>query len=107
TYQCSSGSATFLNGTINNTGTILEFNGPGNATELHISDGTTLTGGGSLIISGPRNSIFGAVNSGTETLTNVNNTISGEGNIGNSNSIEFINQSAGVINANDSNPLII
>src|SRR5207253_1814567 len=80
----------------------------GSLTDLHIVDGTMLTGGGSVILSdSPNNRIFGATNSGGETLTNVNNTISGSGQIGTSNSIEFINQSAGVINANGSNALII
>ncbi len=107
TYQGTNNSATFLNGTITNAGTIL-LNSSGNFTDLHISDGTTLTGGGSVILSdSPYNRIYGAANSGTETLTNVNNTISGAGQIGISNSIEFLNQSAGVINATGSNALII
>src|SRR5438445_12137964 len=98
-YQGTNNSTTFLNGTINNTGTIL-INAGANFTDLRIADGTTLTGGGSVILSdSPNNRIFGTVNSGAETLTNVNNTISGAGQIGASNSIEFINQAAGVINA--------
>src|SRR4029077_2231789 len=66
-------------------------------------------GGGSVILSdNPNNRIWGATNSGAETLTNVNNTISGAGQFGAFNSIEFINQSAGVINATSgSNALII
>ena len=51
--------------------------------------------------------LWGTTNSGTETLTNVNNTISGAGQIGVSASIEFINESAGVINANGTNALTI
>ncbi|MEY2488022.1 MAG: hypothetical protein QOH39_3670, partial [Verrucomicrobiota bacterium] len=108
TYQGTNSSATYVNGTINNTGTIV-LNAGGNFTELRIADGTMLTGGGSVILSdSPNNLIYGATNSGTETLTNVNNTITGAGQIGFSNSIEFINQSAGVINAtSSSNALII
>src|SRR4029077_15096281 len=108
TYQGSNNSTTFLNGTINNSGTIL-LNSTGNFTDLRIADGTMLTGGGSVILSdSPNNRIYGTLNSGAETLTNVNNTISGAGQIGVSNSIEFINQSAGVINATSAtNALII
>src|SRR4029077_14231574 len=78
-------------------------------TDLRIADGTTLTGGGTVLLSdSPNNRIYGTANSGTETLTNVNNTFSGAGQIGVSNSIEFINQAAGVINAtSSSNALII
>src|SRR4029077_6426458 len=108
TYQGSNNSTTFLNGTINNSGTIL-LNSTGNFTDLRIADGTMLTGGGSVILSdSPNNRIYGTLNSGAETLTNVNNTISGAGQFGVSNSIEFINQSAGVIDATSStNALII
>ena len=107
TYQGSNNSTTFLNGTINNTGTI-SINSTGSTTDLRIADGTMLTGGGSVILSdSPNNRLWGTANSGTETLTNVNNTISGAGQIGVSASIEFINESAGVINANGTNALTI
>src|SRR6202030_3817457 len=108
TYQVTNNSTTFLSGTINSNGTI-SVNSTGSFTDLRIADGTTLTGGGSVLLSdSPNNRIYGAANSGTETLTNVNNTISGAGQIGVSNSIEFINQSAGVINATSAtNALII
>jgi hypothetical protein len=101
TYQASITSDTYLSGMIINKGTISLNAGSGSACNLIISDGTMLTGGGNVILSdSPYNRIYGAANSGAETLTNVNNTISGAGQIGYSNSIEFINQSAGVINAN-------
>ena len=75
---------------------------------MRIADGTMLTGGGSVILSdSPNNRLWGTANSGTETLTNVNNTISGAGQIGVSASIEFINELAGVINANGTNALTI
>src|SRR4029077_6014987 len=108
TYQGTDNSTTFLNGTITNTGTIL-LNSSGDSTDLRIADGTMLTGGGSVILSdNPNNRIWGTTNSGAETLTNVNNTISGAGQFGAFNSIEFINQSAGVINATSgTNALII
>src|SRR5205085_6201538 len=84
-------------------------NSTANSTDLRITDGTTLSGGGSITLSdNGLGRIYGTLNSGAETLTNVNNTISGAGQIGFSNSIEFINQSAGVINATSaSNALII
>ena len=108
TIQLDNNTTTNLSGTITNSGTIL-VNSTGNFTDLRIADGTTLTGGGSVVLSdSPFNRIYGTANSGTETLTNVNNTISGAGQIGVSNSIEFINQSAGVINATSAtNALII
>src|SRR5205085_1451615 len=84
-------------------------NSTANSTDLRITDGTTLSGGGSITLSdNGLGRIYGTLNSGAETLTNVNNTISGAGQIGFSNSIEFINQSAGVIDATSaSNALII
>ena len=108
TYQVTNNSTTFLNGTITNTGTI-SINAGANTADLRIADGTMLTGGGNVILSdSPNNRIWGTANTGTETLTNVNNTISGAGQIGVSNSIEFINQSAGVIDATSAtNALII
>src|SRR4029077_3431888 len=108
TYQGSNNSTTFLNGTITNTGTI-SINSTGNFTDLRIALKMMLTGGGSVILSdSPNNRIFGTANARTEPLTNVNNTISGAGQIGAGNLIEFINQSAGVIDATSStNALII
>src|SRR5438445_3264598 len=49
-YQGTNNSTTFLNGTINNTGTIL-INAAANFTDLRIADGTMLTGGGSVLLS--------------------------------------------------------
>ncbi len=107
TYVGQNNSTTFLNGTFNNTGLFL-LNGAGNVTDLRLSDGTTLTGGGTLTLSdSPNNRVWGATNSGAETVTNVNNTIQGAGLLGYSNSFEFINQKNGIINANGLNALVV
>jgi hypothetical protein len=87
---------TNLEGTITNTGA-LQVNSVGNNTFLNPSGAVTLTGGGTLTLSdNNQNYIEAAV--GGSTLTNVNNTISGSGNIGNGN-LAFTNQSAGVVDA--------
>ncbi len=107
TYQVSNNSTTNLSGTITNNGTI-NLASVGNFTDLRFADGTQLTGGGTIALSDNSNNRFlGVVNSGAETVTNVNNTITGAGQFGASNSIEFINQSGGTINANGTNSLVI
>ncbi len=70
-----------LSGIINNTGTI-ELNSAGNETDLQlIQHGITLEGGGQLTLSdNSENIIFGTDPS--VTLTNVDNTISGAGQLG-------------------------
>ncbi len=83
-------------GTINNTGTIA-IASTGAGTWMNIVGPVTLTGGGSVTLSNPNALIRRP--SGTSILTNVNNTIAGQGDIGN-NALTFINQSAGVVNAN-------
>ena len=91
TYVGTNNSTTYLSGVINNTGSLVVEAG-GNNTDLRFADGTTLQGGGSVVLSdSPENRLFGAANSGVETVTNVNNTITGAGQLGASNSIEFIN----------------
>jgi hypothetical protein len=91
-----------LAGTINNTGAI-QMNSAGNSTQLRLGGNVSLTGSGTVTLSNnSQNFLFG--NSGTDVLTNVNNTISGAGNIGDG-QMGLNNQS--VINANQSTPLII
>jgi hypothetical protein len=87
-------------GTLTNTGTINIGTGSG-AGALKISGNTTLTGTtGKVILSDFASNIIG----GTGTLTNVKNTISGSGNIGNG-TMGLNNQ--GTVDANQSVPLII
>ncbi len=108
TYVGANNSTTFMNGTVNNTGPF-DLNASNNTTELRFSNGTTLTGGGTITLTDSANNLlFGTLNSGAETVTNVNNTIKGSGTFGFSNGVEFINQKGGVINATGTSaPLIM
>ncbi len=81
--------------TFTNLGTLFEDSG-GNETRLIANGGVTLTGGGVVQLSDvAQNRIFG--NAGA-VLTNVNNTIQGSGQIGDS-VVTFKNGAAGTINA--------
>ena len=98
-------------GSIDNAGTIALDSGGTNYTNLVISGAggnVTLTGGGVVALDNSTlDQIFGAT--GSETLTNVNNTIEGGGEVGNNNlpygELTLINQ--GTIDANLSTPLTI
>ena len=85
-----------LAGTITNTGAI-QVNSSGNNTFLESSGAVTLTGGGTVALTDNNNNYLLA-SSGGSSLTNVNNTISGSGNIGN-NGMAFTNDAAGIVNA--------
>ena len=94
-----------LFGAINNTGTILENQVSRNSnTQIRLGGQTvTLTGGGQLVMSNnPSNLIFG--NNGLFQLVNVNNTISGAGQLGDG-QMTFVNN--GLVNANQSNALVL
>ena len=97
-----------LAGVINNTGLISE-NQTSNSgsTQIHIaSQNVTLQGGGKLTMSNNSlNQIFG--NAATDTLVNVDNTISGAGAIGGGANMFLVNQTKGVINANQSVALTV
>ncbi len=82
-----------LNGTIHNSGTI-SLNSGTSLTRLFLDGDTALTEGGSVVLSGSNAQITGG-----HLLTNVDNLIEGEGNLG-ANSSQFLNQTNGVINAN-------
>ena len=94
-----------VTGTIDNTGTISLLS-TNDATELVIGSPTlTLTGGGSVALSdNSGNYIFGAA--GTDTLDNVNNTISGAGHLGDG-QLTLVNAAAGIIDATGSNALVL
>ena len=98
TFSVHDNSTVTLLGTINNTGSI-QLNSAGNDTYLRIGNtvyNTSLTGGGTVVMGNHApNIIVGAAAS--NVLTNVNNTISGAGNIGDG-SMALNNQS--VIDAN-------
>jgi hypothetical protein len=87
-----------LGGTIDNTGTIA-LNSTGDHTELQIiGSGITLEGGGQVTLSG--DAIIDGSGS-TSTLTNVDNTISGAGQIGSGDgSLSLVNEAHGTIDAN-------
>ena len=89
-----------LSGIVNNSG-IIELNSTGDLTEIVIiGDGATLEGGGQVIMSDSSgNEIVGT--NPTTILTNVDNTISGVGQIGiGDGNLALVNEAAGTINAN-------
>jgi len=98
--------ATFtVGGNLNNTGLIL-VNGDVPTTKLVLASNTTLSGGGTVTLDlGESNhnkiEVEAATGVGTVTLTNVDNTIVGVGDIGATNSgsqsLTLVNQSKGVI----------
>jgi hypothetical protein len=100
-FQIPNNDSATLAGTIKNTGS-LQLNSGGNSTLLSESGAVTLMGGGTLILSDNNSNSLTATTSGGGSLTNVNNVISGSGNIGNGN-LGFTNQAAGVVNATSAN----
>ena len=92
-----------LSGVINNTGTIA-LDSTGNKTHLElIQYGITLEGGGQVVLSDSSENIISGTLSSV-TLTNVDNTISGAGQLG-AGQLTLVNQ--GTIIATGSNALII
>ena len=89
-------------GTINNNNNFQLNGGSGTNSELFIGNNVTLQGGGTVTLSttaaGGGNA-FIEQNGSSLTLTNVNNTIQGDGIIGN-NGLSLVNQAGGTINAN-------
>ena len=107
TYTGSNNTVTYLAGTIVNAGTIA-LDGGGNGTELRIPGGgtTTLEGGGTVSLSNSANNIIRDADNGSGTLINVDNTITGAGDIGNG-QMSLDNQAGGTIDADQSTPLLI
>jgi hypothetical protein len=100
TMTVSDGAILPLDGIVDNTGTIA-LKSAGDATELQIvGDGITLEGGGQIILSdGSENLIVGT--NADATLTNVDNTISGAGQIGaGDGNLTLVNEAQGTIDAN-------
>ncbi|MFZ0911594.1 MAG: hypothetical protein WAN24_19145 [Candidatus Acidiferrales bacterium] len=100
TYSITNNTNTYAVGTLNNTGVIQVI--AGNTTAALITNGNlTLTGGGTVSMSttGGGGNAYLYQNVGSTTLTNVNNTIQGTGNIG-YNGLAVVNGAAGIINAN-------
>ena len=88
-----------VGGTINNAGTIA-LNSTGDATELQIiGDGITLEGGGQIVLSDSYANTIVGTNAGS-TLTNIDNTISGAGQIGSGDgTLALVNEAHGTIEA--------
>jgi hypothetical protein len=84
-FERSDNGALNIVSSLTNVGT-MTITGSGNATRLRSSGNATIGGGGSIVLAGSSAGI-----DGSGTLTNVNNTFSGNGSIG-SNGISFINQ---------------
>lgn len=93
---------------ISNAGAITLNGGAGNNGFLNIGNNVTLTGGGTLTLSTTAlnggNAVIQQSVSGL-TLTNANNTIQGNGIIGN-NGLALVNQSSGVIDATTASGLV-
>jgi hypothetical protein len=100
----------FLSGTLNNTGTI-QMNSAGNLVRLRLqTTGVQLMGGGTITLSNTAhnlNTIIRGEGGGSTTLTNADNTIQGEGQIGNGTGMLVTNQAAGTINANSKNQALL
>ena len=96
----SDGAMVPLGGTIDNTGTIA-LDSTGDATDLQIiGNGVTLEGGGQVILSDSSENMIVGTNTDA-TLTNVDNTISGAGQIGaGDGNLTLVNETAGTIDAN-------
>ncbi len=97
------GAALTVTGTVANQGSIA-LTGTGDATSLYLGNGTgttTLTGGGTLTLGNTMHNgqtyLYG--DNGV-TLDNVNNTISGEGQIGAGHAMSYVNGSSAVVDAN-------
>ena len=84
-------------GTIVNTSTIRMLGEPGFGCNLEVAGtSATLTGGGQVYLASTANYVFGAA--ATDTLTNLNNTITGAGKLGGG-GLTLINGPNGVIDA--------
>jgi hypothetical protein len=100
------GAILYLYGTINNAGTI-SIASTGNASEVRlVTPVVTLTGSGNVVLgTGGPTYIFG--NGGAlNELDNVNNTISGAGQLGNG-QMALLNETAGIVNANQTSTLTL
>jgi hypothetical protein len=104
TMVVSDGAVLPLSGIVDNSG-VIALNSTGDLTEIVIvGAGATLEGGGQIVLSGDS----AIVGSGSSTiLTNVDNTISGIGQIGmDIGNLSLVNEAAGIINADIANGVL-
>jgi hypothetical protein len=93
-----------IEGAVANAGSI-DLSGKTSATHLRIlAPGASLTGGGTIVLGGPKNRIVGAT--AATLLVNVDNTLSGAGSIGAA-KLTLKNAAAGVIDATGAGDLKI
>ncbi len=102
TLSVANGTSVLITGTVNNTGTIA-LNAAGNGADLAVIGTTALTGGGKVTLSNNTGNVIGS-NGAAATLTNVSDTISRRGTIGDG---HLILNNQGTINANGSLALVI
>ena len=96
----------YIAGAINNAGSI-NLLGVANGTALRLtSPVTTLTGGGKVVFSTGGNNYIVGNGGALDELDNVNNTISGVGNIG-VGGMTLVNETAGIINADQTGQLVL
>jgi hypothetical protein len=99
-------SSLYLNGLISTKSGSINLQGAANVTYLRILNSTTLSGVGKINLGNSANNQI-ISNGGVQSLFNVDNTISGAGNIGAGGSLQLTNQTAGVINANQTAALVL
>jgi len=112
TFEVDNDAAVSLLGTIVNSGTILLADNNYGASLYADSPSTTLTGGGQVVLVDDPNGLIQGVATTVDSvvtvysLVNVNNTIAGAGALGGG-QINFDNQTAGTIDADGANALVI
>ena len=97
--QVDAGASLALDGTIDNDGTIDLASDSGPSTNLVIQTDVTLQGGGQVTLTDGGESAI-VTNGSAVTLTNVDNTISGVGTIGDRQYLTLVNEHDGTIDAN-------
>ena len=102
TFSVPGGHGTTLIGTINNTGTLVVDDTSGDSSlNVEAGQNVMLTGAGTVMMNDTTGAVAAFIAGGaSSTLTNVNNTIEGSGQIGQAGGLKLINQKSGVINAN-------
>jgi hypothetical protein len=106
TIAVGDGAAFTVGGAFDNRHGTISLESAGAATRLIVAaGGATFSGGGRIILGdNTRNQVRGAA--ATATLTNVDNTISGAGQLGNG-ELTLVNEAAGVIDATGAHALIL